>query len=335
MPSSTLPSNVRLPRLALRLIVVGLLIWTAAAVYTLRFNPEIRHFVETDRIKRAWAEKMTREHGAKLVVYGGSSCEFSIDGEQLLKTAHLPCVNLGRGAGMGSAILTMAALEETRSGDTLIVALEPGLITDPIEMPTLGIQFSVAVDHWNWIRHPLPPAKPVSWAEAALSLRPGGFHTFTMLGKLIRGQKLYRYRVEEMRPSGWSQTPVRLAISGPPEHGVLIPPSSRQFLRSLSEWCRARKVKLAYSLPWGYTPPEKVRPFQIENLRFLLQVIAIMPVLKDARLGAYSERDQFADTAWHLTGAAARLRTDELGDQVTHWKLWTAEELEAELKTRQ
>jgi hypothetical protein len=223
----------------------------------------------------------------------------------------------------------MAALEETLPGDTLIVALEPGLLTDPLEAPALGVQFAVATGHWDWLCHALPPVRPMGGAAIALALRPGGMHTFTMLAKWIGGQKLYRYQPGDMRLSGFNQTSVRVPITGPPGHGVTLPESNLKFLQSLADWCGGHRVRLAYSLPWGYTPEDQVAGFQRDNIRFLLQVARIMPVLKDPRFGAYSVLEHFADTAWHLDETGSALRTDELGVQVKEWRVWTVEELEA------
>jgi hypothetical protein len=225
-------------------------------------------------------------------------------------------------------ILTMAALEETKRGDTLIMAMEPALLTDPPDLPYLGAQFSAAAGRAEWLREPLPPVAPLSWAGLAMALRPGGYHTFTMLGKLARGQELYRYRPEDMRPSGFNQTPVRIPITGPPGHGGDIPAGTREFLKSVREWCDQRDVRLAYSLPWAYTPTDLVTEFQRKNVEFLLQVSDIMPVLRDPRLGAYSVREHFADTAWHLNETAAALRTDSFGEQVRDWQVWSRQDLE-------
>ena len=331
MPSFTShskPAIPWIPWLTLGLLLAGLLGWSGAAAYTLWLNPEVGHFTYSDAVKRRWAEEMTRQHGPKVVVFGGSSCEFAIDGERMLERFGLPCVNAGRGAGMGIPVLTMAALRDCRPGDTLVVALEPVLMTEPLDTPNLGIQFSIAAGHREWIRDPLPPARPISFLEAALALRPGGYHTFTLLGKLIQRRPFYRYQSGDLRPSGWIQTPVRVPVSGPPRHSAVIPGEVRQFLRSLRDWCREHEVRLAYSIPWGYTPPEEMEVFRQENARFLLQVAEAMPVLRDPRLGAHPVREHFSDSVWHLTEEGAWLRTDELARQVLEWDIWSRAELE-------
>jgi hypothetical protein len=327
MPSSTLRSRPGLPTLALRLLGVAVIGWAASAFYTLRLNPEVAHFAYTHRVKHAWAEKLTREHGAKIVVFGGSSCEFAFDGERLLEKHGLPVANLGRGAGMGAAVLTEAALAETRPGDTLIVALEPALLTSRLELTSLGVQFSFVAGHPEWVIRPAFGPERYPWASALLALRPGGYHTFTLLGKLVSGQRLYRYLPSDLRPSGWLQTSVRLPIDGPPWHGVHLSPDGRALLRGLRAECEARGLRVAYSLLWGYTPPDKVSAFQRENAQFLLEVAEFLPALRDPRLGAYSVLEHFADTAIHLNKEGAALQCDEFADQLKHWRVWKPEEL--------
>ena len=327
MPSSISPSEPRLPAFALGVLFVVLVSWAAAAFYTLRINPEIRYFVGTHRIKQSWAEKMTREHGAKLAVYGGSSCEFSIDCGRLLEKHQMPAVNLGRGAGMGASILTLAALQEIRPGDTLVAAIEPGILGEPLEPPALGVQFSFAVGHSEWFADPGVGTHALPWPSALLALRPGGYHAFTMLGKLARRQRLYRYQVADLRPSGFNQTPVRMPVDGPASHSGHLSPDARGFLRALRAWCEAHQVRVAYSLPWSFTPTDQVAGYQKLNAGFLLEVAEFLPVLKDPRLGAYTVREHFADTGLHLTEVGAAVRTDELAGQLKLWRVWTAAEL--------
>ena len=317
----------RLPRLGLITALALVVSMSLSAFYTTRLNPEMRHFVGTHRIKQAWAEKMTREHGSKVVVYGGSSCEFSIDGERLLQRHHLPCANLGRGAGMGAVVLTMAALDEVKEGDTLVIALEPALLTEPLDFPNQGIQFSVASGNPHWIRQPLPTVNPVSRVGILAALRPGALHAFTLLAKVLRGQPLYRYRLENMRPSGFNVTPLRLDIQGPPGHGVQVSESARRFLLALRDWCGQHKVRLAYSIPWGYTPSDGLEFTRRINAEFLLQIAQIIPVLKDPALGGHEIREDFSDTAWHLTPEAAARRTDQFASQLKEWRIWTVEQL--------
>ncbi len=332
MTSSTSPSDSSVPALAIRLLVVALLAWAGGANYSLRLNPEVAYYQRAAAVKAARAEKLTREHPAKYVIYGGSSCEFSIDAGRLLERDGLPAVNLGRGAGMGASVLTQGALEHVRPGDTLLVTLEPGLLSGRLEPTSLGTQFSFAIGHPEWIVRPSLPAPASSWFTAAVDLRPGGYHVFTLLGKLAAGKPLYRYRFEGLQPSGWYRTTVQLAAGGKyADFSLALTTEARAFLRALRAWSDHRGVRVAYSLPWAYVPPEHVSACQKINGLFLLEVLEFLPALKDPRLGVYSVSSHFADTTNHLNDQGTPVRTDELADQLKFWKLWTPEELRAQL----
>ncbi len=138
MPSSTSPSKSSPGRLTWRLLAVAAVGWLGCAGYSLCLEPGQRFYLEAARIKRAWAEKMGREHKSRILVYGGSSCAFSINGERILGEQGLPVVNMGLGAGYGARFLTRWALSEARPGDSLIVALEPGLLNGDLTDTSRG-----------------------------------------------------------------------------------------------------------------------------------------------------------------------------------------------------
>jgi hypothetical protein len=309
------------------LLLTAVAAWLGCIVYTMRLNPELKYYVQGEVIKNRWSEKMTREHGSKVVIYGGSSCAFSIDGERMLDRFNLPTVNYGSAAGIGAAILTESALDQVHPGDTLIVALEPGLLTEPLDPTALGVQFSFAVHHPDWVIHPVLPPVSLNWFQALVALRPGGYHTFTLLGKIAAHKPFMRYQENDYHPSGWEQTDVRMKITGPPGHGPRLSNDARIMLQALHDWSGRNNVRVAYSLPWAYAPPENEASFQRGNADFLLQVNEFIPVLKDTHLGAYTNIEHFADTAWHLDGTASALRTDQLGQEIKNWNIWTDEEL--------
>ena len=324
MPSFILLSRDQVPWVALRLLTVAVLAWASSAAYALYLNPEIAFFKHGARLKHAWAEKLNREYTRKVVVFGGSSCGVSIDGERMLDHHGLPTVNMGLGAGMGAEILTRYALLEVREGDTLIVALEPGLLTDAVDPTALGVQFSFAIGKPGLVKL----SRPFSWPATLLDLRPGGYHLFTLIGKIVSGSPLYRYRPSDLHPSGWQAITIRRNFVGPPASGPALSSGARDLLGWLRSWCAQNNVRVAYSLPWGYTPPDKASQFKTANIDFLFQVSPYLPVLKDPALGANTNLEQFADTEWHLTPEAAALRTDALAQQIKEWDLWTTNELE-------
>lgn len=327
MTSSTSLSEPRMPTMAFRLLVVAALTWVICVVYTLWLNPEIRFFSQLAAVQDAWSQKMDREHGHKVVVFGGSSCTFSIIGERMLERYDLPTVNRGLAVGMQVKVPTLNALQDMRRGDTLIVALEPALLTAPYELSLFAAQFGFARRHPGWVTRPALGLPGNGKASTLLALRPSSQHAVILLGKIVQGRALYRYRVADASPSGWMHTPVRLPLNGPPGHGSRVSKDMQRFLSALRDTCSERGIRVAYSLPWGYTPAEGVGAFRKENAGFLLQVAEFIPVLKDPMLGADAQGEHFADTVWHLNEEGSRLRTDVLGSAVKNWDVWSLEEL--------
>lgn len=311
----------------MKLLVVAAVLWVMCVAYTLWLNPEVRFFTQLSAVQDAWSQKMGREHSRKVVVYGGSSCTFSINGEQMLRDYNLPTVNRGLVAGLGVKILTLHAIEDLKKGDTLIVAIEPGLLTEPLETTSVAVQFSYAEGHPNWAVRPALGLPGASRGATLMDLRPGSYHALTLIGKLVSGRSLYRYNVADASPSGWAVTSVRLPFRGPPAHGPHLSDDARRFLPALRDWCKERDIRLAYSLAWAYCPAEKLAEFRKSNADILHRIAEFIPVLKEPQLGADTNANHFADTNWHLNEEGSRLRTDELGRTVKQWELWSPEAL--------
>jgi hypothetical protein len=328
MTSST--SRSKKPKLALpvALTATAILAWIGGAVYTLWGNPELRDFTIGARIKRAYSQQLTQEFGHKTIVFGGSSSSFSVDNLYATELG-VPIANLALGAGMGAQVLTRFALLEAKPGDTLLMMMEPGLLQGKMESLQLGQQFAIAIHHPRLAADGLQVDER-SWLAPGVylsALRPGGFHVGLVFAKLISKSPLYRYKVGEYKSGGQKITSVRLAPICPDEGGKLSP-EGRQFLTNLRDWCAAKKIRLAYSLPWGYCPPENVKAFQQHNLVTLRDIASLIDVLADPRLGAYSNAQQFADTGYHLSEEGARIRTAELVPLIREWHVWNANDLE-------
>jgi hypothetical protein len=328
MTSSTSHSSKRLPLLALKYAVCALVTWLACAVYAIWLNPEMRFFTRLSAVQKAWAQKMDAEHGRKVVIFGGSSCMFSIRGEQMLAEAGLPTVNCGAAASFSVKVPALQAFESLNTGDTLLIAIEPEQLTDPIDLTSIAVQFSFATGHPAWALQSALGLPKMSVLSAALALRPGSYHTLTLMGKLLRGGPLYRYNIEDASTSGWMRTAVRLSLQGPPRHGPELSPDAESFLASIRDSCAAKGVRIAYSLPWALVPHEETGAFRRSNARFLARVSRFIPVLRDEKLGSHARPEDFADTAWHLNEAGAELRTRQLGEAVKNWKTWSLAELE-------
>ena len=129
---------LRIPRY---LLIAALATWGMSVLYTLRWNPELRFLKAIAIKKESWARQLSTNGQPKTLIFGGSSCAFSINGERMLARHGIPMVNFGLAAGHGPKVLTEEALSHLSRGDTLLIALEPALVTETLEPTPLGIQY--------------------------------------------------------------------------------------------------------------------------------------------------------------------------------------------------
>lgn len=330
MPSSTSPSSRDWPRLALALLLLAVITLAAAAVYTVRWNPEVRFYHHAIAVKRAWASALTAGTNApRYLLAGGSSAAFAVDGERLRSRYGIPLVNFGLHAGMEAPFLIAIAAREARPGDTLIVAMEPDLLTSPFTAPDLAAQMGLALGEPRLIRASDITGQPVGWVDSVISLRPGAYHAFTLLGKIALRKPLYRYAPPEVHASGWQEAhdfrdfplvqPGRARLSA----------DGRALLAALARWGKGADVSVICSLPWSCVEPVAADPYRRASAAFLREVLEFVPALKDPTLGVHAVREHFADTGWHLTPAGAQVRTDALAEQLKLRHFWTAAELDA------
>jgi hypothetical protein len=120
---------------------------------------------------------------------------------------------------------------------------------------------------------------------------------------------------------------VRRDISSWKASDIQLSDDARLMLDQLSQWGRLHNVRIAYSVPWEYVRPENIAAFGKERVRFLREIAEHIPVLKDESLGANTNREQFADTNWHLTRESSPLRTDSFALQLKNWNVWSLAEL--------
>jgi hypothetical protein len=326
MPSSTLLFEPGPPGLARKILGFALLAWAGCAAYTLWLNPSVGFFRHAARVKQDYIRQLDAARTNKVLVYGGSSCAFAINAAAMLREQGVPAVNMGLAADYGALFLTRWTLSTARPGDTVIMALEPGLLTRPFQHSSEAVQISYALGQPGLLRD-LDGSSPLSFGSQLLRLRPDAQHVLTLVGKLAARRPLFRYRTQDVRPDGWVTTTVRMPVSGPPMRGPHLSPDARRLLAELRDWGQGHGLRLAYSLPRGFAPDAEIGAFRRSNAAFLGEIAEFLPVLKDDSLGASSRPEDFADTNWHLTEQAALARSLELAGQIKSWSVWSATEL--------
>jgi hypothetical protein len=319
----------KIPWIALRLTLVAMIAYSTCAIYSVWGNPEVRFFQQISTIQQAWSRRIASEHpGPKAVVIGGSSCVFSINGQQILDEFGVPVINRGIGIGMGLKVITLHGLSDLKRGDILIAAYEPALLTRPAELTALGTQFAFSKYEPAWATQAGAGLPGQSWTSALLALRPGSYHVITLIGKLVQGRALYRYSTAEAHPSGWMRTSARIKIEGWPVHVPQLSQDARQTLLWLRRWCEGHAVEPVYSVPWAYSDVEHAEASRRLNAAMIANVSEIIPTLKESTLGIVTDASLFSDTVLHLNEAGSRLRSRELGAALARREVWTKSELE-------
>jgi hypothetical protein len=308
--------------------LVAFLAWATAAFYSLRLNPEVLFYRGLSEIQQAWADRLRTATATQFILVGGSSALFSVMPERAWEKDRVPLVNFGLAAGTGPQVMVLRGLGQARARDTLLVGIEPGLLTEDGAPAGLGIQYAFAMGHPKWICDPWLDIPAMSWGSAILALRPGAYHMVTLGGKLLMHRPLYRYGIQDVSQGGWIRTAKRDFDDNPPGHGPSLSAWSTRFLQSLARLAGEKGVRLMYVLPWAYCPLGQAEKFRQENAAFLLQISNFMPVLRDDRLGAIHDKDLFADSSWHLNLEGSRLRTDVLAAQLLEVRMWEKADLE-------
>jgi hypothetical protein len=296
------------------LIFVAISAWMIGALYTWFLDPEMKFWTQAATQKLDWVEEVRAKHGYVIGVVGGSTTTFGIDAEHIEREHGLPVANLGLHVGMGPEALVGFGLSSLRKGDTLVLSLEPSILTEKYaETSKLGSKLSLILGRpemleWDQQVQALPILK------ALAALPPGGYHVMTILGKIAMRLPLYRYSIENLKPGGLQVTEERRDFADTmdfsnPSQSKDISKKGIKLLETAVLSAQERGIEVFYSLPWSYWPAETASERRTANAAFLASVEEHIPVLREPVMGAYPELRDFSDSAQHLTRQAASIRS--------------------------
>ena len=309
-------------------LLVGFCIsWLASVVYLFTLDAPMENWVRALDKQDRWSQHFTAGQGPRLVVTGGSSCTFSIDGGMATEQFHVPVINGGLEAGMGAYGVLLLSSRLTESGDTLVLAIEPPLLLSPLDYTQDTLQLMIRRLEWDR----LVQAKKVTGRAVPLdslffSPCPGLQNVAAFLGRVVTHTP-YRYENAEIRAGGLMVTDFRYPLS---KDGYIpgLSPGNRDVLLHFRDWASHRGVRVVYSIPWYYVGNERASEQKRINARFLASLSEIMPVVREEEFGVQTDPSLFADTKWHLTEEAAQVRTSELVKHTLGGDFWTADQLE-------
>jgi hypothetical protein len=301
--------------------------WLASVVYLFTLDTPLEYLMRETNEQDRWSQHFKTVQGPRLIVTGGSSCTFSIDGGMATEQFHVPVINGGLEAGIGTYGVFLLSSRLTEPGDTLVLAIEPPLLLSSLDYTQDTLQFMIRRLEWGLLLQ----AKEVTGRAVPLdrlffSPRPGLENFAAFLGRLVTHTP-FRYENAKIRPGGLMVTDIRYPLS---EDGYTpgLSPVNRDVLLHFRDWASHRGVRIVYSIPWYYLAKERARDQQRINARFVAILSEIVPVVREEEFGVRTDRSLFADTNWHLTEEAAQARTSELVKLVLAGDFWTTERLE-------
>ena len=313
-----------MPRLTLKLLFVALMTGVAGAIYATWLNPEIQFWQAVAERKLSWVKQMRATHGHVIGVVGGSTTTFAINAGMIEREYGLPVANLGLHAGVGPQACAGFGLTALKSGDTIVVSLEPSLLSGrDTGTGSLATRLAYALDkpemlHWQ------SGVGLTSRAADLTKLQPGGSHVITMLSKLALGIPLYRYSADNSLPGGLQVTAerrdftVNSAITSE-EAEISLSPEGESLLREVRQEAKKRGIRVVYVLPSAYSSEQSAAIQRQANSRLLDQVESIMPVLRESEMGVISHRDAFSDSSQHLTFEAANQRSSNFATAIIRY----------------
>jgi hypothetical protein len=311
----------KMPHTTLRLLCVAMLAMLAGSIYTLWLDPEVRLWKASYARKLDWVSRMHDEHGYAIGVIGGSTTTFGIDAEFIHQAHRLPVANLGLHAGMGPSGCIGFGFKSLKAGDTLLLSLEPSMLYGEVgHDAALASKFAMSLGNTEILDWTSKPSV-VTRLRRLTSLRPGGYHLLTMMGKLALGLPHYRYSIDQLRPGGLQVTDERRTFADSmtfdiDRHQIALSAYGRELLTEAAKQADRRGIKIAYVLPWAYWQAETAGQLRLAYAGLLDEIQSIMPVLREPAMGVHTILQDFSDSSQHLTETAARQRSESLANAI-------------------
>jgi len=265
--------------------------------------------------KEALAAKIT---SPKLLLVGGSSSLYGINGEEIEKQTGFPTINMGSHAGMGPRYILHLAQNDARPGDTVLLVFEYEFYSDRGDTEAFD-DYILARDPGYFRQMPwfhkitMATQIPFKRVQKGLSVRRAPEHSrpHAPYGSVIsdHGDEVNNWASN--RPS---LCPDRELLSDELVHGL---PSDRTegfaAIRTFLPWAKARNITVLATFPNIVYHPEYDAPAGQEAIATITRFFASqgVPVIGTAR-EAMLPSDHFFNTYYHLTHEAALQRTDRL-----------------------
>jgi hypothetical protein len=306
------------------LIGVAVISLLLANVLMIWGNPETNFWKEYLDRKSEILESRGSDAKPSIFVTGGSSCSFSIEPRAIEGETGMSCYNMGGSAAMGAPYLVANVLRYAKSGDVVVLAIEPALLRGDVSMSNTPLAIQLAIrdgDPLKAVGEPVIDGE-LHMVNLITTLRPGSMYTSSMLGKWALRKEMYRYSMGDWRDGGRLSTSFSSGFLNPVSEmkgSPLISNRGQSIILQTVVYCREKGIKICYALPWLYTQENATDANKAHNQQFLDDLSRIIDVLTEPSVGVCTKREQFADTTQHLTDEGADQRSREMGKALKEW----------------
>lgn len=310
-------------------LALGLL-WNC--IYNFRLDPTLHFWWKCADVSDGWAEQLRRTPEPCYVFAGGSETRIGIDPQLLADDYGLRAINAGSQAGFGASSHIEAAMYYLQPGDTLLVTFNAYNFakgTTKFGLNYLWPRMGFAMFRDGMI--------PLTYRNLRTAVSGDACVLSICLAKMaLSSGPLYNYEKDSrIHPSGWMevlrQTNVkqrRVSLSLRQLQGLNQP--DMQFLLKLQKVCQDKGIRL---LLWA-RPCCVTETYRAAAAKRALDAVRNgLPVLKDERLGAITDKNLFSDSGVHLNNEGVRQQMQIIGNALKHNACWTEEELIAILSS--
>lgn len=304
--------------LALAVILSAAFSWHAKR----HWQVESAFFSEAIRASERYAETLRADGQNPFIVFGGSTSRTSWIPSVLREEFGVPVVNFGLHAGFGPRVIAELAMREAQPGDTVVVAFEPAILArDETATPTSGVDLFLHEEGLSFRCGRFFQLVPAHFVQY---LQGNTRYNLFMLMKHLRGMKPYRYVASEnLHDDGWMEVLERRPLTFDPAPRTVRPirlgAAGRDLLLSIRAECERRGCRAVYALP----PRLDGNPnAPAAHSSLILDILPILPVVRDPLLGCNPNPDEFADTPQHPIRPGALRATRSLGAALAGNDFW-------------
>jgi len=252
----------------------------------------------------------------KVILVGNSNVAFGIDSSILEKALEMPVVNLGLHGGLGEVFHYNMAKRNIRQGDIVVLLnthFGDGLITQTAEAWTAVESGS---DYWKFI-------PPENWLDMFLSF-PTHIENTINAAMEHRAESLTggMYARSAFNAYGDNSYPREEGGYNFSKHNVSAPGVTKEGISEInkfSTFCQqqgASCLLAAYPIAFGeFTAPEE----EFLRMQQKLESSLDCSVISDYT-DYFFDYQYFYDTQYHLTTEGARLRTEQLAEDILRWQ---------------